>query len=247
MPYKQNTNLNITTSSSIGVDSKGKTFSRSSKTTSETITRRKLTTGELSGGLLTTIGQIQMIGITIFVLIVSQPLNDFDKGDLEDFIPNYQINNQYVAVEDPLNHYNYQQFGEGVVDRLWAWVEPFEQLGIGIKGFWDSTIDFISGQPLSNSTLGDFAEEFGGERQYQLYLISRESGYNARVFDAMTTLERDWIVDNGVDTTGEQALFDFSRFKLIYNDELNLFGGGIKWWFTEPSVIDIAIQEGYGT
>jgi hypothetical protein len=198
-------------------------------------------------GGLSTIGRLEIIAITILVIIMSQPLNDFDKGDLEDFIPNYQLNNQYVSVDDPLNHYNYQQFGEGVIQRLYDWSVPFEQVGIGIKGFWDTTIDFITGQPLSNSTLGNFSEEFGNDRQYQLYLISRETRSNAKVFEAMTTSERNWILDNTLTTTGEEALFDFSRFNLIYFDSLDLFGGGIKWWFTEPSVIDIAIQEGYGT
>jgi hypothetical protein len=235
MPNKQTTSFKTTTNLQTGQ-------SQSFKTTYKTSTPTNIGQGGLS-----VFGRIQMIGITIVVLIVSQPLNDFDKGDLEDFIPNYQINNQYVSIEDPLNHYNYQQFGEGVVSRLWSWVEPFEQLGIAIKGFWDTTMDFINGQPLSNSTLGNFSEEFGNERQYQLYLISRETRSNAKVFEAMTTSERNWIIDNSLTTTGEQSLFDFSRFNLIYFDSLDLFGGGIKWWFTEPSVIDIAIQQGFGT
>jgi hypothetical protein len=242
MPFKESTST--TTSSSVRT-SNVQTGAKQYQTTSTT--RRKLTRGEVATGLLSTSTQLGMIGITIITLILTQPVNQFNKQDLISFTPNYGVNNEYIAVENPLEHYNYQQFGEGVIDRLWAWIQPIEQLGRSVNGMFETLMDLVMGEPLSNSTLGAFDETFGNDRQYQLYLISRETGSNARVFDAMTTAEKNWIVDNNLTTTGEEALFGFTRFHLIYWDSLELFGGGIKWWFTEPTVIDIAIQEGYGT
>jgi hypothetical protein len=242
MPFKESTST--TTSSSVQT-SNVQTGAKQYQTTSTT--RRKLTRGEVATGLLSTSTQLGMIGITIITLILTQPVNQFNKQDLISFTPNYGVNNQYIGVENPLEHYNYQQFGEGVIDRLWAWIQPIEQLGRSVNGMFETLMDLVMGEPLSNSTLGAFDEEFGNDRQYQLYLISRNTGSNASVFDAMTTAEKNWIVDNNLTTTGEEALFGFTRFHLIYWDSLELFGGGFKWWFTEPTVIDIAIQEGFGT
>jgi hypothetical protein len=246
MPFKQNTSSSLTASERVDQDG----VIRQSVSRSTTTTRRKMTRGETAGGLLTTIGQINMIGITIVVLVVTVPLSQFNKADLISFMPNYVTTNEYVDVDDPLTHYNYSQFGEGIFESIYNWIIPMEQLGTQFYGFWTGLMDLVTLNldALSENTLGAFATQFGGERQYELYQISRNSAQkNAAVFNALTNTERDWLVDNSLTVSGEKALFDFTRFYLFYNDFYDLFGGGLKWWFTEPSVIDICIQEGYGT
>ena len=95
MATKNSSSFSITTSSSIGVDSKGKTFSKSSKTTSQTTSKRKMTRGETAGGLLTALGQIQMIGITIFSISIGSTITQFTTSDLIETAPNYQVVNDF--------------------------------------------------------------------------------------------------------------------------------------------------------
>ena len=140
MATKNSSSFNITTSSSIGVDSKGKTFSRSSKTTSQTISKRNMTRGETAGGLLTALGQIQMIGITIFAISVGSTLNQFTTSDLIETAPNYQVVNDFVPIEDPLNTINYVQYGEEVVNNLHSFVIGFSDFGLLVKGYWDEVV-----------------------------------------------------------------------------------------------------------
>jgi hypothetical protein len=140
MATKNSSTLNVTTSSSVGVDARGKTFSRSSNTTSETISRRKMTRGETAGGLLTGIFQIQMIAITILAISLGSSLTEFTTSDLVETNPNYQLTNDFVPIDDPLNTVNYIQYGDDVFDRLHGFIVGFSDFGLLVKGYWDEVI-----------------------------------------------------------------------------------------------------------
>ena len=153
MATKNSSSFNITTLSSVGVDSKGKTFSRSSKTTSQTISKRNMTRGETAGGLLTALGQIQMIGITIFAISVGSTLNQFTTSDLIETTPNYQVINDFVPIEDPLNTINYVQYGEEVVNNLHSFVLGFSDFGLLVKGYWDEVVAFFEPEAVDKAVM----------------------------------------------------------------------------------------------
>jgi hypothetical protein len=153
MATKNSSSFNVTTSSSIGVDSKGKTFSRSSKTTSQTTSKRKMTRGETAGGLLTSLGQIQMIGITIFAISIGSTMSQFTTSDLIVTTPNYQVVNDFVPIDDPLNTVNYVQYGEEVVNNLHSFVLGFSDFGLLVKSYWDGVVSFFEPEILDAAVM----------------------------------------------------------------------------------------------
>jgi hypothetical protein len=151
MATKNTSTFNVTTSSSVGVDAKGKTFSRSSKTTSETISRRKMTRGETAGGLLTGIFQIQMIAITILAISLGSTLTEFTTSDLVETNPNYQLTNDFVPIDDPLNTINYIQYGDDVFDRLHGFIIGFSDFGLLVKSYWDEVLGIFDPQAIDGA------------------------------------------------------------------------------------------------
>jgi hypothetical protein len=151
MATKNSSSFNVTTSSSVGVDARGKTFSRSSNTTSETISRRKMTRGETAGGLLTGIFQIQMIAITILAISLGSSLTEFTTSDLVETNPNYQLINDFVPIDDPLNTINYIQYGDDVFDRLHGFIIGFSDFGLLVKSYWDEVLGIFDPQAIDGA------------------------------------------------------------------------------------------------
>jgi hypothetical protein len=244
MPTKNSQNLNITTSSSIGVDAKGKTFSRSSITTSQTITKRRMSSGETAGGLLTTIGQLQMIGISLLVISIGTAVVQFDESDLISTTPNYNLVNQYVPIADPLNNVDYQQYGEGVFDSLIGFVEFLQPFGDFAQAGWTlffqiadtDNLEFV-GQPNTS-----FGQTFGANRVLTLSQM-RFSSLKA-YYDELSPDEREWVLDN-VNSTKYGALetaFYETRWYLFV-----IIEGNFYFFYTEQSVYDYVVELGLGT
>jgi hypothetical protein len=239
MPFKESTST--TTSSSVRT-SNVQTGAKQFQTTSTT--RRKLTRGETAGGLLTTVGQFGMITITLITLSISTALNQFDKDDLEAFLPNYDIQNSYVDVDNPLEHYNYQPFGEDVIDNILGWIIPLSVVGQTVNSFWTNTINFTGFLGVDVNQLGDFIDTFGIDRYNDL---SRFIASNAEVYVQLTQPERDWIEDNQLTYSYVENLrFNEEKFHLIYIDIFGFYGPEDYWYwfFTEPSVLTM-IELGY--
>jgi hypothetical protein len=212
------------------------TDNRTQQTTN--ITRRKLTRGETAGGLLTGVSQISMIGITLITLSISTASLQFSKEDLISLTPNYQQNNVYNAVENPLEHYNYQVYGEDVVDNIMNWIYPLEQTGQAINTFWQTLMSFIGGQDIVDVIEGDFADTFGSDRFHYLVSISR---YNVSVYMRLTELEKDWVEDNADNfNLVEQNLFGNTKFYFFMYDELyEIF----RVFYTEPTIVDMILED----
>ena len=192
MATKNSSSLNVTTSSSVGVDSKGRSFSRSSKTTSETISKRKMTRGETAGGLLTGLFQIQMIGITILAISLGSALTEFTTSDLVETNPNYQLKNDFVPIEDPLNTVNYIQYGEDVFTRLNDFIIAFSDIGLAAKLYYDSLIDFVELTPIQASLNFNILNSLEDAQDYYDTLTQEEKDKYAEVYNSLTFLF-DWF------------------------------------------------------
>ena len=188
MATKNSSSFNITTSSSIGVDSKGKTFSRSSKTTSQTISKRKMTRGETAGGLLTALGQIQMIGITIFAISIGSTISQFTTSDLIETAPNYQLVNEFVPIDDPLNTINYIQYGEEVVSNIIGFVDTLSDIGLAAKLHWETLTSIGDSTPIQAALNFNIFVPLEDAQDYYDTLTTEQKDKYAEVYDSLTFL-----------------------------------------------------------
>jgi hypothetical protein len=188
MATKNSSSFNVTTSSSIGVDSKGKTFSRSSKTTSQTISKRNMTRGETAGGLLTALGQIQMIGITIFAISIGSTISQFTTSDLIETAPNYQVVNDFVPIDDPLNTINYVQYGEEVVSNIVGFVNTLSDVGLAAKLHWETLISIGETVPIQAAFNFNIFVPLQDAKDHYATLTNDQKDKYAEVYDSMTFL-----------------------------------------------------------
>jgi hypothetical protein len=238
MPFKQNTSSSLTASERVDQDG----VIRQSISRSTTITRRKMTRGETAGGLLTTIGQINMIGITILTLAVGSAVNDFDITDLQATNPNYNNTNTYIPIIDPLDNVDYQQYGSEVFGRFFGpsgFITLLSSLGTTAQNIANCLTDLpkcfeqsiILGDEyrdnLDNPVSGSFIDTFGSERflLLSLYASTQMGQYKTTyyIYTQMTTAEREFVRDATTFMTIEKALF------LDYEPDYFLLFG-----FTDP-------------
>jgi hypothetical protein len=260
MPYKQNTSSSETTSTRI--DSQGQM--KSSISRSMTTTRRKMTRGETAGGLLTTIGQIQMIAITIIVLAVGSVISDFDTDDLIQTTPNYNQTNTYIPIDDPLNNVDYQQYGTQVFGTFFGDTGLFNQfdeygsiiqrlieiLKDPVKAFRDAfqlRDDYLD--QITSPLAGSFIDTFGSTRfsTLSLYSSTTVGGFQSTyyIYTQMTESERIFVRDNQSSLQDvEDFLFNKYRPTQFYlfgftNPLTSLYQWGWYKWPTITSIIDI--------
>jgi hypothetical protein len=117
MSVKQTTSLKTTTNLQTG---KVKSF----KTTSTTSTPTNIGKGGLSA-----LGRAGIIFITMLAISIGTATIKFTTNDLIETTPNYQVKNDFVPIDDPLNDINYIQYGEEVVDNLMTFVNGFSAVG----------------------------------------------------------------------------------------------------------------------
>ena len=139
MATKQTTSFKTTTNLQSG---QTQSFRTSYKTSTPT---------NIGKGGLTALGQIQMIGITIFSISVGSTLNQFTTSDLIETTPNYQVVNDFVPIDDPLNTINYIQYGEEVVSNLHSFVLGFSDFGLLVKGYWDEVVSFFEPEAVEDA------------------------------------------------------------------------------------------------
>jgi hypothetical protein len=80
-------------------------------------------------GGLSSLGRAGIISITILAVAVGTATTQFTTTDLTETIPNYQVKNDFVPIDDPLNDINYLQYGEEVVNNIMAFVNGFSAVG----------------------------------------------------------------------------------------------------------------------
>lgn len=128
MATKQTTSVKTTTNLQSGQ-------TQSFRTTYKTSTPTNIGKGGLGA-----IGRLGMIAITVLAISVGSALTEFSTSDLVETAPNYQLKNEFVPIDDPLNTINYVQYGEGVFDRLHEFVIGFSDFGLTAKSYWDEII-----------------------------------------------------------------------------------------------------------
>jgi hypothetical protein len=253
MPYKQSqTSSRVVTTRT----TKGNVSVSSFQTTA----KRKLTRGETAGGLLTTIGQLQMIGITIVVLSVGTAVGKFDIDDLIVTTPNYQVNNEYVPINDPLNTVDYITYGEDVFDKFFdidtgfiAVLNDYANTANTFITYITNPFNFlrnndaIRDDQLENPTTNSFVDEFGVERFNEIEFL-RTLNYNPyQLYEELTTLERTHIQNYlGSLMPIEQSIFvDYTPTKFYPFGFTNPITGLWQWGFyTYPSVYTFITELG---
>jgi hypothetical protein len=150
MSVKQTTSVKTTTNLNTGST---KSFKTSYKTSSPT---------NIGKGGLSTLGRAGMITITIITISIGSSVRQFTIQDLNETTPNYQLKNQFVPIDDPLNTINYIQYGDEVFNNLWGFVQGFSAVGNSVKTYWDDVISFVESPALQTAVnfLTDFNRLF---------------------------------------------------------------------------------------
>jgi hypothetical protein len=229
MSVKTTSSLKTTTNLQTGSTKSFRTTYRTSST-------------NIGKGGLSSIGRLQMIGISIIVISIGTAVVQFDRDDLIAFNPNYNLINQYQAVEDPLTHYNYISYGENVLGSLIGFVEFLEPFGEFAKAGWTLFFSIASPDSDFDAPAGSFLDEFGYNRVVSLTQM-RFSSLKA-YYDELTTAEREWIRDN-INSIKNGALelgFYETRFYLFV-----IIDGVSYFFYTEQSVYDYILQLGVGS
>jgi hypothetical protein len=258
MPYKQTkSSATINTTDNIKGTKTSITRSRSTKT--------KQTRGQVAGGLLTTIGQLNMIAITILVIGVGSSVNQFTTSDLQQTNPNYKQTNTYIPYDDPLNNINYIQYGEGVFNRFFG-PDSFTALLSKSVDTANNVLTCLSDLPecfftnqllkeqyddeIQNPISGTFIDTFGSARFYELSLRASSSAATSLttsvltpygIYLQMTTSERTFIRDyTGTYMDVEKTLFvNYTPLLFYLFGFTNPFTNQYQWGFyTWPNIVD---------
>jgi len=221
MAVKQSTSIKTTTNLQTG-------SSQSFRTTYKTSTPGS------------SLARIQMIGISIIVISIGTAVIQFDRDDLIAFNPNYNLINEYQAVEDPLTHYNYIPYGEDVLGSLIGFVEFLAPFGEFAQAGWTFLFSFSDIE--TNAPVGSFLDEFGSDRVLTLsqFRFSSLKAY----YDELTPNEREWVRDNVDEPKSgslEQGFYQTRWYLFVVIDGTSYF------FFTEQSVYDYVIELGLGT
>jgi hypothetical protein len=128
MATKQTTSVKTTTNLQSG---QTKSFRTTYRTSSPT---------NIGKGGLSAVGRFGMITITILSISVGSALTEFTTADLIYTTPNYQINNEFIPIEDPLNTINYISYGSGVFERVVDFAKGFSDSGLLAKSYWDYVV-----------------------------------------------------------------------------------------------------------
>jgi len=257
MPYKQTkSSSTINTTDNIKGTKTSITRSRSTKT--------KQTRGQVASGLLTTIGQLNMIGITILVIGVGSTIDQFTTTDLQQTNPNYKQTNTYIPYDDPLNDINYIQYGEGVFNRFFG-PDSFTALLSKSVDTANNVLTCLTDLPqcfnnaqnlkdqyddeIQNPILGTFIDTFGSARFYELSLRTGSSPATSiqgrltpyGIYLLMTTTERTFIRDyTGTYMDVEKTLFvNYTPLEFYLFGFTNPFTSQYQWGFyTWPNIVD---------
>lgn len=180
MSTKQTTSFKTTTNLQTG---QSQSFKTTYKTSSPT---------NIGKGGLGAIGRLGMISITILSISVGSALTEFTTSDLIETAPNYQLKNQFVSIDDPLNTINYVQYGEGVVTRLNDFIVSFSDIGLAAKSYYDSLIEILQLTPIQASFNFNIFNSLENAQDHYDTLTQEEKDIYAEVYDSLTFL-LDWF------------------------------------------------------
>jgi hypothetical protein len=191
--------------------------------------------------LVNRLSMVQVIPITIIVLSIGSLLvqNISTPAYISSMYPNYEQPNTFTPIDDPYS-IDYIQYGDNVVNGLYEQVQFLGGVAEATNQFWN----LITGSWIE--TDGGFATAFGDERwifiatAYQDFWENGETDVHAYIAENILTLtERNWLLNtanHSLLSPRESNVFLDDRWYFIYYDSYDLFGGDIKFFFTEPSV-----------
>lgn len=162
---------------------------------------------------LTNLASLGMIGITILAISIGGTLEQYTTSDLIETTPNYQTNNTYIPIEDPLETINYAQYGEEVFDNAYSWIQALSATGQWANAGVNTIVRFFENPVMS--------------------IFSIEDDPNLSVFN--------WYVKaNRILTSIEnaQAWFDQLTIGDQINYELNIYPDIfflLKWQYYSPA------------
>lgn len=140
MSTKTSSTLTTTTNLQTG---QIKSFKTTSKTSSPT---------NIGKGGLSAVGRLGMIAITILAVSVGSAVDQFTTSDLIQTNPNYQVNNDFIPIDDPLNTINYVEYGSEVFDNLKEFWQGFSDMGMKAKNLWDKIVTFFEADSTETAT-----------------------------------------------------------------------------------------------
>jgi hypothetical protein len=191
--------------------------------------------------------RLTMIGITIFTVSVGSVVSEFGYNDLAAFNPNYELRNEFETISDPLTHYDYTVYGETVLDTVVGYVTVLGGFGEFAKGLWDGILYFVTLGGSDSVFYGSFTDEFGEARFNEILSFYSQIPSKALLFNALTTLEKQWILDNYDNqeslSNNEQVIFYGEPFAFLYivtgpvdEDYFGLDDGSWVWFTETPSI-----------
>jgi hypothetical protein len=208
---------------------------------------------------LSSIARIQMIGISIIVLGIGSTVDNFSVEDLVETTPNYNVINDFIPIDDPLNTINYSQYGQEVFDNLFneqsgyiAVLKDLVETGENVSACLTDITQCLTNvlfsnqedlEEINNPDIGTFTDEFGSERIKYLrtwYVLGGSTPYV--LYEQLTSEEKEFLRDyTGTYMEAEKVfLIDWSPTKFYFFGFENPFNNDIWQWgyFKWPNVLD---------
>jgi hypothetical protein len=215
---------------------------------------------------LSSITRIQMIGISIIVLGIGSTVDNFTVDDLVETTPNYNVVNDFIPIDDPLNTINYTQYGQELFDNLFNeqsgyiavlkdLVETGENISICFRDIISclnrsTELQDIYQDDMLNPQPDSFIDTFGLDRFQTLSLMAssqiggQQTPYS--IYLEMTTTERQYVLDTTTYSLVEENLFltySPSNFYLFGFD--NPFTEQWQWGYYQwPSIRQTIVNLG---
>jgi hypothetical protein len=258
MATKTTTSSTTTTKTLLQEPLGGKSVYRYDNVT--TTEQRKRTLKEKAEGGLSSIVRFEMIAITLLVLGIGTAVDDFTIEDLVETNPNYNVNNTYIPIDDPLNNVDYLQYGDEVFDRIFNEQSGFIALLSDITDTATNVSDCLSDIPgcigniffkndedideINNPLSDTFTDTFGSERVFYLrsfYVLGYPDPYV--IYQQLTTEEKEFILDYDGEYMEAEKTFmvDWSPSKFYFFGFSTPWNDGIWQWgyFAWPNLVDI--------
>jgi hypothetical protein len=200
-----------------------------------------------------------MIAITLLVIGIGTAVDDFGIEDLVETNPNYNVNNTYIPIDDPLNNVNYLQYGDEVFDRIFNEQSGFIALLSDITDTATNVGECLSDIPscignifskndtdideINNPLPDTFTDTFGSERVFYLrtwYVLGGATPYD--IYQQLTTEEKEFIEDYTGEYMESEKTFmvDWSPSVFYFFGFINPFNDDAWQWgyFSWPNLID---------
>jgi hypothetical protein len=192
MATRTTTSSTTTTRTLIQEPLGGKSVVRYDNVTTSQERKKTLKERQLGQGGLSSLFRVELILITILSISVGSALTEFDTLDLIETTPNYQVVNDFVSIDDPLNTINYIVYGEEVFDNVVSFVRTFSDLGIVAKNYWDGLVGITELLPVQFTLNFNKLNSLVNAQAYYEDLTNEQQDKWEEVYNTLTFLF-DWF------------------------------------------------------